>query len=170
MRFSQTQAEDHDQIRRSEQPLTAPSNNAGKSRGKQFQRGNNAGKGRPCGSRNKATLAIDKLLDGQAEAITQKCVALALEGDTTALRLAMERIAPVRKGRPVVMSLPAVDKPTDVTAAISAVVASMAAGNLTPEEASAVAGVIEVQRRAIETADHEARLTAIEDRLKEQTK
>lgn len=38
-------------------------------------------KGRPHGSRNKATLAVEALLDGQAEALTQVAIQSALEGD-----------------------------------------------------------------------------------------
>jgi len=53
--------------------------------------------GRPPGSRNKTMLAMEVLLDGQMEALTQKAVDLALEGDTTALRLCLERICPPRK-------------------------------------------------------------------------
>ena len=37
------------------------------------------------------------LLDGEAEALTRKAVDLALEGDTTALRLCLERIAPPQR-------------------------------------------------------------------------
>ncbi len=36
--------------------------------------------GRPLGSRNKATLAVEALLDGQSEALTQKVMDLALVG------------------------------------------------------------------------------------------
>ena len=53
--------------------------------------------GRPRGSRNKATLAIESLLEGQAEALTQTAVHKALEGDSIALRLCIERIAPAPK-------------------------------------------------------------------------
>jgi len=60
----------------------------------QFLAGNN---GRPKGSRNKATIAIESLLRGQAEALTQTVVTTALEGDTVALRLCMERVAPAPK-------------------------------------------------------------------------
>lgn len=35
--------------------------------------------GRPQGSRNAATLALESLLDGQAEALTQKAIDLALK-------------------------------------------------------------------------------------------
>ena len=40
--------------------------------------------GRPKGSRNKATIAIESLLQGQAEALTQTVVSKALEGDSVA--------------------------------------------------------------------------------------
>ena len=62
--------------------------------------------GRPKGSRNKATLAIESLLDGQAEALTQTAVTRALEGDSIALRLCMERIARAPKDKAVSFSLP----------------------------------------------------------------
>ena len=61
----------------------------------QFAAGNT---GRPKGSRNKATIAIESLLQGQAEALTQTAVTKALEGDSVALRLCMERIAPAPQG------------------------------------------------------------------------
>ena len=57
----------------------------------QFSVGNT---GRPKGSRNKATLAIESLLHGQAEALAQTAVLKALEGDRVSLRLCMERKAP----------------------------------------------------------------------------
>ena len=57
--------------------------------------------GRPKGMRNKATIAIESLLLGQAEALTQTAVTKALEGDSVALRLCMDRIAPAPKDQPV---------------------------------------------------------------------
>ena len=49
------------------------------------QSGNPAGK--PKGTRNATTLALEALLDGQASALTQKAINLALAGDMAALRL-----------------------------------------------------------------------------------
>ena len=43
--------------------------------------------GRPRGSRNKATLAIESLLEGQAETLKQTAVKQTLEGDSVAIRL-----------------------------------------------------------------------------------
>jgi len=65
---------------------------------KQGQSGNPSG--RPVGARNRATLAMESLLDGEAEAITSKAIELAKKGDGPALRLCMERIMPARRDRP----------------------------------------------------------------------
>ena len=49
--------------------------------------------GKPKGARHKLTIALESLLDGQAEALTQRCIDAALGGDMAALRLCMDRIA-----------------------------------------------------------------------------
>ena len=75
----------------------------GRNTGGQFTAGNT---GRPKGSRNKATIAIECLLQGQAEALTQTAVTKALEGDSVALRLCMERIAPAPKDQVLYLKEP----------------------------------------------------------------
>ena len=55
----------------------------GATRFKPGQSGNPAGK--PRGLRNKVTLAVEALLDGEAEKLTRKAVELCLKGDLTAL-------------------------------------------------------------------------------------
>ena len=53
-------------------------NTAGKQRGRPFQTGQSGNPGgRPKGSRNATTLALETLLDGQATALTQKAIDLA---------------------------------------------------------------------------------------------
>lgn len=79
------------------------------------QSGNPAGK--PAGTRNATTLAVEQLLDGEAEAITRKAIEMAKEGDTIALRLVLERVAPVRRGRPVLFDLPVIEKASDLAGA-----------------------------------------------------
>ena len=74
----------------------------------------------------------------------------------------MERIAPVRKVRPVNVNLPPISTAGDVLGAIGATIEAMAQGDLTPDEASVIAGVLEAKRQAIETVDLEARLSAVE--------
>jgi hypothetical protein len=45
-------------------------------------------------------------VDGQAEALTQKAIDLALAGDLGALRICLDRVLPPRKDRPVAFEIP----------------------------------------------------------------
>ncbi len=119
-------------------------------------------KGRPHGSRNKATLAVEALLDGQAEALTQVAIQSALEGDLLALRLCLDRICPPRKSRPIQVKLPKIETAANIAAAQTVVIAAMAQGDLTPDEAGTVAGVLEARRRTFETTEIEERLARLE--------
>jgi hypothetical protein len=46
------------------------------------------------------------LLEGEAEGLTRKAVEMALGGDTTALRLCLERLVPPRKDKAIAITLP----------------------------------------------------------------
>ena len=60
------------------------------SQGGRFQKGRSGNpNGRPKGSRNKATVIAQALLEGEAEALVGKVVQLALEGDLTCLRICL---------------------------------------------------------------------------------
>ena len=120
--------------------------------------------GKKPGTRNRTTMAAQSLLDGETEAITRKCVEMALDGDSTAMRLCFERIAPVRRGRAIKLELPAINSAQDICDALSTVVSAMAVGEVTPEEASVVADLIERKRRAIETVELERRIADLEQR------
>ena len=119
--------------------------------------------GKPQGARHKATQAALALLDGQAEALTQKAVETALAGDTAALRLCLERIVPPRKDAPVTFALPPMTAAADAAKGAAAVLAAVAIGDLTPTEGAHVMGLIETYRRTLETSELEARLAALED-------
>jgi hypothetical protein len=82
-------------------------------------------------------------------------IAAAKGGDPTAMRLCVERLVPLRKGRPVVFDLPPVKTAADIAGAVGELARAMAAGELTTDEASAAASVIEMHRRAIETTEIE---------------
>ena len=125
----------------------------------QFTSGNT---GRPKGSRNKATIAIESLLQGQAEALTQTAVAKALDGDSVALRLCMERIAPAPKDQPISFSLPKMNNAMDVSEAAGTVLTAVSEGELTPIEAARVMGLIDSYRRTLELTEIEERLRALE--------
>ena len=125
----------------------------------QFSAGNT---GRPNGLRNKATLAIESLLQGQAEALTQTAVTKALEGDSVALRLCMERIASAPKDQPISFSLPKMNSALDASEAAGSVLTAVSDGALTPIEATRVMGLINSYRRTLELTEIEQRLQALE--------
>ena len=119
-------------------------------------------KGRPQGLRHKATMAAEALLDGQAEALTQQAVQLALEGDVTALRLCLERILPARKDRPITVELPAITTAQDVVHASTSLIQSVSDGALTPAEAGELSKLVESAAKSIELRDLEQRITELE--------
>lgn len=126
-----------------------------------FAPGNRLG-GRTPGSLNKTTLAVRDLLDGEAEALTRKAVELALEGDGPALRLCLDRIAPPRKDAPISFDLPAISTAEDAVTASSALLAAVAVGEVTPDEAGRVMALLTAHRALVETCDLEARISALE--------
>src|SRR3954447_2593247 len=115
--------------------------------------------GRPAGARNRVTLAAMALLEGEAEALTRRCVELALAGDTTAMRLCLERLLP--KGRSVRLQLPMRTR-ADLDAATETVSEAMAEGAIVLDEVATLAGLIEARRRLLETTELERCLVVLE--------
>jgi hypothetical protein len=118
--------------------------------------------GRPPGSRHRATLAALTLLQGEAETLTRAAIDAALAGDGAALRLCLERILPPVRELPARVRLPPLRTACDVMLATRAVAEAAAGGALASDVATRLAGVLEAHRRAIETADLEVRLAALE--------
>ena len=106
--------------------------NPSNTRGRPFKKGN---PGRPLGSRNKATLAAEMLLDGETKQLTRKAIELAMTGDTVALRLCLERIIPARRDRPVRFNFPKEASGNEIGDIIRNVLDAVATGEMTPSEA-----------------------------------
>jgi hypothetical protein len=136
---------------------------APKQRGRPFpkgQSGNPAGK--PPGTRNRATQLAERLLDGEAEDLTRMVIGLAKAGDTTALKLCLDRLLPPRKDRPIWFELPAMTTAADASRAMAAITAAVAAGQVTPAEAEALGNLVATFARTLESSELEARLIALE--------
>ena len=118
--------------------------------------------GRPKGARHKTTLAIEAILEGQAEKLTEKAIQMALAGDVTAMRLCLDRLAPPPKDRPIQIAMPRLAGLQDMTIATAAVLDAVTSGTITPSEGEAIAKLIETHRRAVELVDLETRLTRLE--------
>ena len=118
--------------------------------------------GRPTGARHKVSRAVEALLEGQAEELTQAAIDAALTGDMVALRLCLERIAPARKDAPVEFELPAKKSAQDAAQAAQAVLQAVSGGDMTPLEATSVMNLVESYRKTLETTELERRLAALE--------
>jgi hypothetical protein len=141
-------------------------NTARKQRGKPFKPGKSGNPaGKPKGSRNAATLAMEALLDGESEALTRKAIELAKGGDMQALRLCLDRILPPRKDRPIAFAMPVISTIDDAPRAMAAVTTAVALGEITVTEAADVARLVETYVRSVEASDLEKRLRAIEQAM-----
>jgi hypothetical protein len=130
-----------------------------------FQKGESGNpKDRGQGSRNKATIAAQELLEGDLEATTQKCIEKAKDGDMMAVKLILDKVLPNARERRLSVKLPRVEGEADLPAMLAAVLQMVGNGNLTPGEGQAITGMIEAYRKGLETTDLEARITALEQR------
>jgi hypothetical protein len=118
--------------------------------------------GKPKGTRHRITLLAERLLDDDAEAVVEKCVQLAKEGDLSAIKIVMDRLIPPRKDRPVSIDLPLIESIADASRAMAKVSQAVAEGSVTPLEAQVLSGVLENYRKVVETTELEQRITELE--------
>jgi hypothetical protein len=123
--------------------------------------------GRAKGVRCKATVAAENLLSKteDVEAITEVIVREAKAGQAWACKAWMSVIVPVPRGRLVSFVMPKIEGPQDLPGALLAVCEQVAQGQITPTEASEIAGVFDALRASFETS----KLAADVERLKQLT-
>jgi len=120
-------------------------------------------KGRPKTRVDRRTDRRDDLralFAAKAPELVQKVLELALAGDTTMLRLCVDRIVPSLRptDSPITIVLPG----GSLAENGQAVVDALAAGKLTTDQANAVMGVIQGQAKIVETDDLARRVAALE--------
>jgi hypothetical protein len=111
------------------------------------QSGNPAG--RPPGSRNKKTIALEEAFDEHAEDILKEVVGRAKEGEKSAMRLCMERMLAPKRERPVAIALPVIETPADARKALAVVTVELSEGNLTITEATRLIGLVQRMLRLV---------------------
>jgi Family of unknown function (DUF5681) len=137
--------------------------NTGEIQGGRFSKGRSGNPaGKPRGARHRTTLAAEALLDGEAEALTRKAVEMALAGDSTAMRLCLDRILPPRRERPVSFKLPALQSAGDAAGAMAAITNAVASAEITVGEAGGLAQLVEAFVRALEASEFDQWLRALE--------
>ena len=146
-----------------------PESNPRTTRGK-FKKGTSGNpSGRPIGSRNKATLLAEQLLEGEAEELIRKTVELAKKGNIQALRFCLDRVLPIRKERLLELELPPAKNAPELAANFRRVLAAVGEGQITPAEAQSITELLNSQARALELVEMELRVQTLEDHNRELT-
>src|ERR1700722_1608045 len=102
--------------------------------------------GKPKGARNHTTRLMEALLDGQALALGQRAVELAMAGDASVMRALLDRIISPRRDRPVSIAMPKIECAADLIGATAALTAAATAGEITPSEAGDLVRLVEGPR------------------------
>jgi hypothetical protein len=136
-----------------------------KARGRPFEPGNKLGRGRPRGSRNKAKSPGQDLLDEYAPHLTRKCIAQAMQGEPSAMRICMARISPARPDAVIQMNLPAIRKAEDLDKAAEKVTQGLRRGKITPVEAGRVMNILEGRLKILETVELAERIKKVEEKI-----
>lgn len=121
------------------------------------QSGNRAGRPRGVPDRRVQARA---LFDAHREALVAVAIEKALEGDTVALRLCLERVCPPVKTVDDAVFLGAL--PDSLARKGERVLELLAAGKLTPDAASVVLGTIARQAQIVAVSELEQRIAALE--------
>lgn len=94
-----------------------------------------------------------------------KVIQLALAGDTSALRICLDRLHPAPKGRIVSMDLPALKTAKDALEAKAQIVEAASCGDLDLEQAGELARLVDGFSEAHRLIALEERLASLEERL-----
>jgi len=124
--------------------------------------------GRPKGTKNKATIIAQSLLDREAEKLVSHLIKRALAGDSTCLKLCIERLIPPKKqDTPIHLEIPVSSDHNDIRQLTGYIIQATANGEITPHEALIISRVVDQHRKSIELHEFEERLGAIENSIKE---
>jgi hypothetical protein len=104
-------------------------------------------------------------LDEYAPHLMRKCIALAMQGNQSTMRMCMERISPARRGAIVAVNLPPIKTAGDVDKAAENVTQAIRRGDLTPAEWAIMMNILESRSRVIERVQLESRLEKLEATL-----
>ena len=128
------------------------------SRYRKGESGNPAG--RPKGTADRRT-ELRALLQPHAEQLIAKAVSVALEGDTTALRICLDRLIPTMKASDASVELGAL--PGSLSEQGEAVLRAAAGGDITPHQAATIMQAIAAQARIVEMSELEERIKRLEE-------
>lgn len=140
-----------------------------KPRGKPFAKGVSGNPaGRPQGSRNRSTALRDLISDDQSEAILNTMIKAAMDGNLTAARYLLDRVAPASHSQSIMIDLPPIETVEAGAQAIDATLKAVGQGDITLNEAKEIIELIKDRIKLIETVDFEQRLLKVEQEIRDE--
>ena len=131
---------------------------------KSGQSGNPAG--RRYGSKNAVTVASSNLIEGEGEALTRKLIDLALDGNVSCLRHAIDRLHPVKRSAPIKLDgMPVVHDIESAAEASAFLLAKVSAGEISPQDADMTSRLVDKFISACKWVDIEQELQNLTERL-----
>jgi hypothetical protein len=124
------------------------------------QSGNPAG--RPRGARGKATILAEGMFEGEAAAIIRAAIDLAKSGDTAAVRVCLDRIAPRMRHRAIAFELPPLHSAASALSALADIAAAVSSDDLAPAEADSLSKLVERYVATLEDTELEQRVARLE--------
>lgn len=128
------------------------------------QSGNPQGKAK--GTKNRATLAAEQVLQSDLDNICHKLIEEALNGNIQAIRLVLDRVLPVKRDRDINIRLPKLQTTDDAVKAMSLIIESVSCGNITPSEGEAMSKVVDAFVKAIQVYEVEKRVVKLEQEVR----
>ena len=140
-----------------------------KPRGKPFAKGVSGNPaGRPQGSRNRSTALRDLISDDQSEAILNTMIKAAMEGNLTAARYLLDRVAPASHSQSIMIALPPIETVEAGAKAIDATLKAVGQGDIPLNEAKEMIELIKDRIKLIETVGFEQRLLKVEQEIRDE--
>ena len=138
--------------------------NTGRIQGK-FAKGHSGNcAGKPRGARHYTTRLAEALIENEAEILVRKVIELAIAGDIAALKICIDRILPARRERSVHFKVQVAKNGDGLMLAFDQALKAVAKGEITPDEAATIAGIIESRCRVFEHVELIGRIEALEAR------
>jgi hypothetical protein len=128
------------------------------------QSGNPQGKAK--GTKNRATLAAERLLNDDLDNICRKLIEQALTGNIQAIKLVLDRVLPAKRDRDIDVRLPKLQTVDDAANAMSLIIESVSSGSITPSEGEAMSKVVDAFVKAIQAYDLEKRVVKLEQEVR----
>ncbi len=132
----------------------------------QFQLGQSGNpQGRPQGSKHRVTVAAANILEEHASAISERAVAMALDGDRSMIKLILERVVPVKKSVPIRLQMPKIETIADAPKLTGFLLNAVATGKISPADSSILSNTAANHLKALQVSELEARLSELEAQL-----